>query len=83
MSEIVTLQLRISCINGRAYFQFAMAFPLHYKLTQGRDYLHEVVSIQGPTHVVDVGSSPLISRSHYKYVGMTLHQTCQWEHALR
>ena len=31
-----------------------------------QDYLHEVVSIQGPAHIADVGSSPLISRLNYE-----------------
>ena len=50
--------------------------------------LHEVVSIQGWAHITDVGSSPLILPSHDenkwarpRFKSMTLHQTCQWEHA--
>ena len=58
----------------------------------GWDYLHEVVSIQDRVHITDVGLSPLISRSLYDNMWawawpwiepMTLHQTCQWEHAPR
>ena len=46
----------------------------------GRDYLHEVVLIQGQAPIADVGSRLLISRSHYEPT--PLHQICQWEHTL-
>ena len=56
----------------------------------GWDYLHEVISIQGRAHIADIGSSSLILHSHYENMWAqpwvehtTLHQTCQWEHALR
>ena len=49
-----------------------------------RDYLHEVnlVSIQGRAHIANVGSSPLVSHYEKRIEPTTLHQTCQWEHAL-
>ena len=37
-----------------------------------RDYLHEVVWVQGRRHIADAGSSPLISRSTMKICGLDL-----------
>ena len=52
---------------GQTHIQFALAFPLLFDTTSlGRDYLDEVVSIEGRAHIVDVGSSPFISRSDYE-----------------
>ena len=40
----------------------------------GQDYLHEAVSIQDRAHITDVGSSPLISRSHYENMWARAHK---------
>ena len=88
MSGNVTLQLRISGISWLSPLPVCDCIPTTpFDTTSlGRDYLHKVVSIQGQAHIAYVGSRSLISRSRYENLcrvePTTLHQTCQWEHAL-
>ena len=62
------LQLHISGIYGSSLHPICDRIPTALFDTKflGSDYLHEVVLIPDRAHIADVGSSLLISCSHYE-----------------
>ena len=70
------------CDTTNTYFRYKLVKPTsnlrscsHYAIWYHVccDYLDEAVSIQGRAHIADVGSSPLILRSHYKNLWVWPH----------